>query len=63
VGKLVQDMVTGVMNKGVGIVATQVGGQWYVSPGRTLTQIGADLDASLTPGDFAAIIKLGQQQH
>lgn len=58
--KLVQDMVTGMMTKGVGIVATQVDGQWYVSPGRTVTQLALDMYGTITPDDLAALLKLGQ---
>jgi hypothetical protein len=59
--KLVQDMLTGLMNNGVGLVASQVDGQWYVSPGRTITQLALDLYGTITPQDFAAVLKLAQQ--
>lgn len=58
--KLIQDVVTGMMNKGVGVVATQVGGQWYVSPGRTVSQLALDLYGSITPDDLANLMKLSQ---
>ena len=61
--KLLQDMVTGVMNNGVGIVATQVDGEWYVSPGRTFTQLALDLYGSISPGDFASLMQLAQSGH
>ncbi len=56
--KLIQDMVSGMMNKGVGVVATQVGGQWYVSPGRTISQLMLDMYGTITPQDLANVMKL-----
>jgi hypothetical protein len=58
--KVVNDMITGLLNNGVGIVASQVNGQWYVSPGRTVTQLALDVYGTLTPGDIAAVLRLGQ---
>lgn len=55
--KLGEDMVTGLMNTGVGIVTTQVDGQWYVSPSRTLTQLAVDVYGSVSPTDLAAALK------
>jgi hypothetical protein len=55
---VVQDMVSGLLHNGVGIVATQVDGQWYVSPGRTFSQLALDLYGSITPPDFAALLQL-----
>ena len=56
--KLLTDMVTGMMNKGVGVVATQVNGQWYVSPGRTISQLVLDMYGTITPDDLANLLKL-----
>jgi hypothetical protein len=57
---LLQDMVTGVMRNGVGVVATQVDDQWYVSPGRTFSQLALDLYGSISPSDFASLMQLAQ---
>jgi hypothetical protein len=59
--KVINDMITGLMNNGVGIVASQVNGQWYVSPGRTVTQLALDVYGTLTPDDIAAVLRLGGQ--
>ncbi|HKN95855.1 MAG TPA: hypothetical protein VJX10_01965, partial [Pseudonocardiaceae bacterium] len=56
---VVQDMVSGLVHNGVGIVATQVDGQWYVSPGRTVSQLVLDLYGSITPQDLGALLQLG----
>lgn len=60
VAKVLTDMLTGLMNNGVGIVASDVNGQWYVSPGRTVTQIAQDMYSTVTPADVAALLRLGQ---
>jgi hypothetical protein len=57
--KVVQDFATGMMNSGIGIVASQVDGQWYVSPGRTVTQLTTDVFSSISADDFAALLQLG----
>lgn len=56
---VLQDMIAGVVHNGVGIVATQVDGQWYVSPGRTFSQLALDLYGSISQQDFAALLQLG----
>lgn len=61
VTKLLTDMVTSLMSDGVGVVATQVDGQWYVSPGRTITQLVLDLYGSISPSDLAALMQYSQQ--
>jgi hypothetical protein len=58
--KLVQDMFSGLMNTGVGLVASEVGGQWYVSPGRTISQLAVDVYGTISPQDFAAVVQLAQ---
>lgn len=60
VAKVLTDMVTGLMNNGVGVVASDVNGQWYVSPGRTVTQLAQDMYSTITPADVAALLRLGQ---
>jgi hypothetical protein len=57
--KVLQDFATGMMNSGVGIVASQVDGQWYVSPGRTIDQFALDIFSSISADDFAALLQLG----
>jgi hypothetical protein len=57
--KVLQDFATGMMNSGIGIVASQVDGQWYVSPGRTITQLTTDVFSSISADDFAALLQLG----
>ncbi|HEX5117882.1 MAG TPA: flagellar basal body protein FliL [Pseudonocardiaceae bacterium] len=59
--KVIEDMVSGLMRNGVGIVATQVDGQWYVAPGRTFTQLALDIYGSVTQQDFAALLQFSQQ--
>lgn len=56
---LVKDMFTGLLNNGVGVVASQVDGNWYVSPGRTISQLAVDVYGTITPEDLAAVLKLG----
>lgn len=58
-GKLMQDISSGIMNGGIGIVTTQVGGQWYVSPARTLTTVTLNIFGSINPDDFAGLLQYG----
>jgi hypothetical protein len=58
---LIQDMFTGLLNNGVGLVASEAGGQWYVSPGRTISQLALDLYGTISPQDFAAVVQLAQK--
>lgn len=58
---VVQDMANGLVRNGVGIVATEVDGQWYVSPGRTVGQLVLDLYGSISQQDLAALLQLGDQ--
>jgi hypothetical protein len=59
--KVIQDMVSGLLRNGVGVVATQVDGQWYVAPGRTFTQLALDIYGSVSAQDFATLLQFGQE--
>ena len=43
----------------VKVVASEVDGKWYVSPGQTLVQVYADLLGAMQPGDLDALIAAG----
>jgi hypothetical protein len=55
---LLKDMFTGLMNNGVGVVAGEVDGHWYVNPGRTMSQLMVDMYGSISPEDLTAVLKL-----
>jgi len=57
--KFLSDLSAGLMNGGVGIVATQVDGQWYVSPSRTVTQLVLSVFNSITADDLSGLLQLG----
>jgi hypothetical protein len=57
--KLMQDVAGGMMRNGVGIVATQVDGKWYVSPGRTVSQLVLSLFDSVSTDDLSALLRSG----
>ncbi|GAA4537822.1 flagellar basal body protein FliL [Pseudonocardia xishanensis] len=43
----------------VKVVASEVDGKWYVSPGQTVVQLYADLLGAMQPGDLDALIAAG----
>jgi hypothetical protein len=45
---------------GLGVVATEVDGKWYVSPGRTLNEIWMTLLRGLQPKDVDELLKLAK---
>ena len=51
-------MGAGVMEQGLGVITTEVGGQHYVSPIRTLTEAGMTVLRSLQPEDLKALLRL-----
>jgi hypothetical protein len=57
--KFFQDLSDGIMNSGIGIVATQVDGQWYVSPGRTVSELSTNVFSSINAADFSALLQAG----
>ncbi len=59
VDKFLQDLASGVMSNGIGIVSTQVGGQWYVSPARTFSQLALTVFSSISADDMSALLQLG----
>lgn len=54
--RVLADMTQGLMTQGVGVVATESNGQWFVAPGRTLTQLVGDVYSSLSPSDITALL-------
>jgi sulfur carrier protein ThiS len=55
--KFFQDLSTGMLSNGIGIVADQVDGQWYVSPGRTLGQLTQNVFSSISADDLGALLQ------
>ncbi|HEX5405779.1 MAG TPA: hypothetical protein VFX16_26185 [Pseudonocardiaceae bacterium] len=51
------DMFSGLGQNGVGIVTTESAEQWYVNPGRTITQFAHDLEGSLTQQDLISLLQ------
>ncbi|HEX4723427.1 MAG TPA: flagellar basal body protein FliL [Pseudonocardiaceae bacterium] len=58
-GKFMQDLASGLVNGGLGIVTTQVDGQWYVSPARTFTQLTLTVLNSVSADDLSALLQFG----
>lgn len=56
--KLLQDMAAGMIHNSVGLVATQVDGKWYVSPGRTVSQLVLSMFSGITSDDLTAILQM-----
>jgi hypothetical protein len=50
-------LTEGLFKNGLGVVATQVDGKWYVSPGRSFFEIVLTALRSLQPQDIEALIK------
>ncbi|HEY0805711.1 MAG TPA: flagellar basal body protein FliL, partial [Pseudonocardiaceae bacterium] len=57
--KFLKDLSTGLVNGGVGIVASQTGGQWYVSPARTVNQLALSVLNSISADDLSALLQFG----
>lgn len=58
---MLQHLASGLLDNGVGLVASQSGGQWYIAPFRSVGQVVIDIMSKLQPSDIAALAKLGQQ--
>ncbi|MBB3051054.1 hypothetical protein FHS23_002077 [Prauserella isguenensis] len=56
VAGMVSNLVGGIMEQGVGVVTTEVDGKHYVSPVRTLTELGLTVMRSMQPGDLRGIM-------
>lgn len=56
VAATVSNLVDGVMKQGVAVVTTEVDGKHYVSPVRTLTELGMTIVRSMQPEDFKALV-------
>jgi hypothetical protein len=60
---LFDDFSSGLMSAGIGVVATEVDGQWYVSPGHTVAQLVQTVFGAFQPDDIKALIELGDDDH
>jgi len=58
--QLFAHLSNGMLGSGVGLVATEVNGKWYVSPVRSFSQLVMNVFASLQPGDLKSLFTLGQ---
>ncbi|MBP2325589.1 hypothetical protein JOF56_005974 [Kibdelosporangium banguiense] len=56
----VTNIVQGVFKSGVGVVATEVDGKWYVSPGRTFFELFLTVLRGVQPADIEALLKSGR---
>lgn len=56
--KSLDDMVRGLGQNGVGLVATEQAENWYVDPGRSITQFAHDLEGSITRQDLVSMLQL-----
>ncbi|WP_306999527.1 flagellar basal body protein FliL [Amycolatopsis thermophila] len=57
---VLQHLSTGVLDQGLGVVTTEVGGLHYVSPLRTFNELGLTVLRSLQPGDIDALLRLAE---
>lgn len=55
----ISNLVGGVMKQGLGVVTTEVDGKHYVSPVRTLTELGLTVVRSMQPEDMKAMLEGG----
>ncbi|TWH19202.1 flagellar basal body protein FliL [Prauserella rugosa] len=55
--QMIANLGDGVMKQGIGVVTTEVDGKHYVSPVRTVTELGMTVVRSLTPEDFRAMLE------
>ncbi|HVV10633.1 flagellar basal body protein FliL [Amycolatopsis sp.] len=56
VTQVLQHLSTGVLAQGLGVIVTESGGKYYVSPLRTLVEQGVTLLRALQPGDITALL-------
>jgi hypothetical protein len=54
-----QHLTSGVLANGPGLVSTQVGGRWYVSPVRSVGALLVAMVSGLQPADITALAELG----
>lgn len=59
VATALQHLTSGMLTSGVGLVATQVDGKWYVSPIRSFGALLVAMVSGLQPADIKALIGLG----
>ncbi|WP_236793119.1 flagellar basal body protein FliL [Amycolatopsis sp. GM8] len=60
VREVLRHLATGILHQGVGVVTTETGGKYYVSPIRTLTEQGMTVLRSLQPGDIDTLLKFAR---
>jgi hypothetical protein len=51
-----QHLTSGVLNSGLGLVATETGGRWYVSPARSVGELLVAMVSGLQPDDIKALL-------
>ncbi|HVW40174.1 MAG TPA: flagellar basal body protein FliL [Amycolatopsis sp.] len=54
---VLQHLAGGMMSQGIGVITTEAGGKYYVSPLRTLVEQGMTVLRALQPGDITTLIK------
>ncbi|HEY4021677.1 MAG TPA: flagellar basal body protein FliL [Pseudonocardiaceae bacterium] len=59
VGTALQDLTSGLLTSGLGLVATEVDGKWYVSPVRSVGALLVAMISGLQPADIKALVGLG----
>ena len=57
VKQALQNLVTGLVKNGIGVVVSESGGKWYVSPFRSFGELGLTALRSLQPDDVKALLK------
>jgi hypothetical protein len=59
VATALQHLTSGVLSNGPGLVSTEVGGKWYVSPVRSVGALLVAMVSGLQPADIKALVQLG----
>jgi hypothetical protein len=54
----ITNIVQGVFKSGIGVVATEVDGKWYVSPGRTFFELFLTVLRGVQASDIEALVKM-----
>ncbi len=57
---VLQHVSVGLFGPGISVVTTRVNGKYYVSPIRSLTELGLDVLRSLQPDDIAALLRFAR---
>ncbi|KAA9154528.1 flagellar basal body protein FliL [Amycolatopsis acidicola] len=57
VEQVLEHLSAGVLAQGVGVIVTESGGKYYVSPLRTLVEQGVTVLRALQPGDITALLR------